>query len=92
MSKPKQYTSTFKGKVALEAIREEATIAQLSSKYNIPPSSIGGWKKQALENFRELFNDKAHVKQLQEQEQLIAKLYKKIGELSVENEFMKKKV
>ena len=50
MTKRKRYSAEFKEKVALEAIREELTTAELTKKYNIHPTMISGWKQTAIEN------------------------------------------
>jgi transposase len=50
MTKRKRYTAEFKAKVALEAIREELTTAEVAKKYDIHPTMISGWKKAAIEN------------------------------------------
>ena len=58
MTKRKRYTSEFKAKVALEAIREELTTAELAKKYDIHPTMITGWKKAAIENMAAAFDGK----------------------------------
>jgi len=54
MTKRKRYTAEFKAKVALEAIGEELTTAELAKKYDIHPTMISGWKKAAMSNARKL--------------------------------------
>ena len=49
MAKRKNYSAEFKAKVALEAIREELTLAELSRKYGVHPNMISGWKRAAIE-------------------------------------------
>ena len=50
MTKRKNHSPDFKAKVALEAIREEMTLAELSKKYGVHPTQIGTWKRAAIEN------------------------------------------
>ncbi|WP_417241134.1 transposase, partial [Celeribacter halophilus] len=50
MSKRKNYLPDFKAKVALEAIREEMTLAELSKKYGVHPNMISTWKRAAIAN------------------------------------------
>ena len=86
----KTYDGRFKAKVALEAIKGEETISQIASKYNVHPSRIGLWKKQVLEKLPELFSERGspHDK---DREALESELYKQIGQLKVELEWLKKK-
>jgi len=58
MTKRKRYTSEFKAKVALDAIREELTTADLAKKYDFHPTMITGWKKAAIENMASAFDGK----------------------------------
>ena len=56
MTKRKRYSAEFKAKVALEAIREELTTAELAKKYDIHPTMITGWKRTAIENMTLAFS------------------------------------
>lgn len=89
--KAKKYTAEFKAKVALEAIRGDLTINQISTKYGVHSTQINRWKNQALSSLKSAFTGKAEKEQLSEQE-LIDSLYRQIGQLSCENEFLKKSV
>ena len=59
MTKRKRYSAEFKAKVALEAIREELTTAELAKKYGVHPTMISGWKKTAIENMASAFGGAA---------------------------------
>ncbi|WP_187431548.1 hypothetical protein ROLI_037810 [Roseobacter fucihabitans] len=61
MTKRKNYSPDFKAKVALEAIREEMTLAELSKKYGIHPTQIGTWKCAAIENLATAFTRRGSV-------------------------------
>lgn len=88
--KRKIYTPAEKAKIALEAIKGELTLAQISSKYGAHATQINQWKKQALALLPDIFSDKK--KQiLTDQETQLAELYEQIGRLKVENDFLKKK-
>ena len=56
MTKRKNHSPDFKAKVALEAIREEMTLAELSKKYSVPPTQIGTWKRAAIKNMASAFS------------------------------------
>jgi transposase len=83
-------SGAFKAKVALEALQEKKTIAQLASEYELQPSQICAWKKQLLESSSKIFEQpKTVVDQNTEKEK--DELYKQIGKLQVQNEWLKKK-
>ncbi|WP_408005588.1 IS3 family transposase [Salibaculum griseiflavum] len=87
MAKGKTHTPDFKAKVALEAIREEMTLAELSKKYGVHPNQISTWKRAAIENMATAFTrrgaDPGKVN-----ESGIDKLHSKIGQLVVERDFL----
>lgn len=83
-------TGAFKAKVALEALAEKKTMAQLAAEYQLQPNQISRWKKQMVENSSQIFEQPVVVKEDPE-EKLREELFKQIGELRVENEWLKKK-
>ena len=76
--------------IALEAIKSELTLAQISSKYGVHTTQIKAWKKQALALLPDIFSDKKKQAITQHETQ-VAELYEQIGRLKVENDFLKKK-
>lgn len=86
----KTYSGEWKAKIALEAIKGQSTINEISSDYKVHPSQIMKWKKQALEQMPEIFSDKRE-KKVQSDEELKSKLYEQIGKLQVELDWVKKK-
>lgn len=89
----KKHTSEFKSKVAMAALREDRTMTELSSEYGVHPIQIGVWKKTARENLSRLFEGKNESAASQkEQKRLVEELYRKIGKLEVENDWIKKKL
>ncbi len=86
----KNHSAAYKAKVALEAVKGEKTIAQLSSKYGAHSNQIGQWKKHLLEELPRLFSDK-RKKAEKDREELESELYRQIGQLKVELEWLKKK-
>ena len=92
--KPRSFTPQEKSQVALAAIKEEKTMAQISSDFKVHPTQVGLWKKQALDNLFELFKDgrkKEKEKQIDRREEL-DNLYKIIGRREAELEWLKKKL
>jgi len=90
MSNPKkQYSSHFKAKVALKAIRGEKTVSELAGQYEIHPTMINGWKKKILEQASQIFETEKQGKQNQENvKPQIDELYRQIGQLKVERDFL----
>lgn len=86
----KSRDGAFKAKVVFEAAKEDKTIAQLASEYGVHPNQIGKWKKRLLEGLPVLFSDN-RLRRNREQEELEAELYRQIGQLKVELEWLKKK-
>jgi putative transposase len=86
----KAHDAALKAKVALEALKGERTMAQLSSQYGVHPNQIGRWKKELLERLPEIFSGKWRKEHKTEAE-MIEELYKQIGQLKVENDWLKKK-
>ena len=86
----KSHSSAFKAKVALEAVKKEKTVAQLSSEYGVHPNLITKWRKQLLEQLPSVFSNKRQ-KEEKDSEELQAELYKQIGQLKVEVDWLKKK-
>ena len=89
MAKRKNHSAAFKAKVALEAVKEEKTLAEIASQYGVHPSLVTKWKKQAVEGMAGVFSgsnqrvDKSHESEVHD-------LHAKIGQLTVENDFLKK--
>ena len=86
-----KYTAAEKAKIALEAIKSELTLAQISSKYGAHPTQINAWKKQALALLPDIFSDKNKQERSDHAGEL-GELYEQIGRLKVENDFLKKSV
>jgi transposase-like protein len=82
------FSKEFKAKVVLEALKEKNTIEVLAKKYELLPNQISMWKSEAIKNISAVFNvEKAKEKS---NEFPSEKLYARIGELTLENDFLKK--
>jgi transposase len=90
MAKRKTYSASFKSKVSLEAIRGDMTIAELSSKYGVNPVMVTRWKKQAMDGMAETFSKRGRASRDASHEARIKELHAKIGELTVEKDFLSK--
>jgi putative transposase len=90
MKNRKVYDNKFKAKVAFEAAKEEKTLSELSGLYGIHPNQISKWKKRLLESLPDVFSEK-RKQDNEDYEKLVSELYKEIGQLKVELDWMKKK-
>ena len=84
------HDGAFKAKVALEALKGEKTLAQLSSEFGVHANQIGQWRNQLLKELPNLFSDR-RKKRDRNQEDLVSELYRQIGQLKVELDWLKKK-
>lgn len=91
MAMHKKFEPAIKARVALEAVKGEKTMAQLSSEYGVHATQITKWKQGLIQRSAELFAkpDNAMAKQ---NEELTDKLHKTIGEITMENNWLKKKL
>ncbi len=87
----RMHAPAFKAKVALEALKEQKTIAELSSMYSVHSTQITKWKKQALDILVSGFGS-GQKRQEKEDSDLMQELYRQIGRLKVEVDFLKKKM
>jgi len=87
----RKFTADFKSKVVIEALKERSTIEELSKKYEVHPTQITTWKREFLGKASSLFSDK-NDQQDKQKEADTEKLYAQIGQLKVENDFLKKKL
>lgn len=86
----KKYGPQDKARIALEALKGELTISQITAKYGAHGTQISGWKKQAQSGLVDIFAG-AKDRRGQDQSELIDELYKQIGQLKVECDWLKKK-
>jgi transposase-like protein len=88
----KKHGVDFKAKVALAAVREDSTVAELSSRYGVHASQIHAWKKTVLDGVGSLFAKGRDTSDTAAGDDArLAKLYEKIGELTVERDFFRKR-
>ncbi len=88
-AKRRKFSAEFKARVAIEAIKERETLAELALKFDVHPNVISGWKQEFLKRSAAVFetaDDDGAMKEEQE------KLYARIGKLEMEKEWLKKKL
>jgi transposase-like protein len=86
----KGHDAAFKARVALEAMKGDKTMAQLSSEFGVHANQIRQWRQKLLEEVPSVFSDRRR-KQEKEDEEMTSELYRQIGQLKVELEWLKKK-
>lgn len=87
----KQFSKEFKAKVALEAMKSLKTTAEISSEFKVHPTQINKWKNELKEGLPGFFSGKKSAGEKQKDE-LIDELYKRIGELEMDCNWLKKKL
>ena len=88
----KQYSSAFKAKVVQELLREEKTLAQIASEYEVHPTQLKNWRSIALEGMQSLFEQQDSTAELKAAyEQQVTDLYAEIGKLTTQVSWLKKK-
>jgi transposase-like protein len=89
----KQYTAAFKAKVVQDLLKEEKTLAQIASEYEVHPTQLKNWRAVALEGLASLFEKQDGTVVLQAtHEQQITELYAEIGKLTTQVTWLKKKL
>lgn len=91
MMKRRQLGPDLKARVALMAIKGERTVSEISSQFQVHSSQITRWKKQALQGLMEIFSRNGKAAYPHDSSPMVEELYKEIGKLKVENEWLKKK-
>lgn len=86
----KRYTAAFKSKVALEAIKDQKTISEIASEYEVHPNQVSQWKRQLRDRLEDVFTDPHRSGHSEEKEK--DRLYQEIGRLKVELDWLKKKL
>jgi transposase-like protein len=86
--KRRNHTSAFKAKVALEALKGERTVAEIAERHDVHPNQIQDWKRKLVIGAQDVFG--GHAVEAQHNEQEVLKLHAKVGQLTMENDFLSK--
>ena len=89
MAKRRTFSAEFKARVALEALSGAHTMAELAAKHDVHPNMIAQWKRKAQESLPDVFAKKTDRSEAAREAEL-KELHAKIGQLSVENDFLSK--
>jgi transposase-like protein len=93
--KRKQYTPEFKAKVVLQVLREEKTLGEIAADNELNPNQIRNWKREFMENAPKIFSESRDAKEIKakekEMEEDYQELLAKVGQLTVERDWLKKK-
>ena len=96
MKKRRRHSAEIKTKTVLEALKEDSTIAEVASKYDVHPKLLSQWKQEFLENATTVFNrkkkDKDAESDLKEKDKVIDELYKEVGQLTLKVNWAEKKI
>jgi transposase-like protein len=87
MTTRRRFTADFKAKVALEALRGDRTIQEIASKHKVHPNQVSTWKRQAVDGLGAVFSNGAE-RAGRDHEAEVHELHAKIGELTVERDFL----
>ena len=83
--------AALKAKIALEALREQATVADLAQRYQVHPNQVYAWKKQLQEHAARAFDARVGQEAEGQSAREIERLHAKIGQLTIENDFFAKR-
>ena len=90
--KRRQYSANFKAKVALAALKGDETTSEIAARFEIHPTMVSQWKRELLDNATGVFEGKGEGKAAQKTQEEIDTLYREIGKLTVERDFLSRRL
>ena len=87
MTTRRRFTGEFKARVALEALRGDKTVQEIAAKHKVHPNQVSTWKRQAIDGLSEMFSNGTD-RERQDHETEVRDLHAKIGQLTVERDFL----
>jgi len=90
--KRKQYSSAFKSKVALAALKGEETTSQIAARFGVHPTMVSTWKRELQDNASDIFDTKSGASRKDGNEPDTDQLYREIGRLTVERDFLSRRL
>ncbi len=87
MTTRRRFTGDFKARVALEALRGDKTVQEIAAKHKVHPNQVSTWKRQAIDGLGEVFSSGVD-RERQDHESEVRDLHAKIGQLTVERDFL----
>jgi len=92
MTKRRRHSAEFKAKIALEGTKNERTVNEIAAAYQVHPTQVSQWKKELVKEASAIFSGRVRKQTQQSYEKETAQLHQKIGQLTVELDWLKKKL
>ena len=92
MKKRRKHDSSFKAKVALEALAHDRTVNEIGTKYQVHPAQISQWKRELINRANSVYEEGKKSASMDDRDKEVSELHQKIGQLTVEIDWLKKKL
>ena len=90
MSQRRVFSPQLKAEIALASLKGDKSLAEIASEYEVHPNQVSQWKRQFLENASKAFDDGSNGTEERDRQKEIDRLYRKIGQLEMDRDFLKK--
>jgi len=92
MRKRRKHDSSFKAKIALEALANDRTVNEIAAKYQVLPAQISQWKRELINRANSIYEEGKKSASIDDRNKEVSELHQKIGQLTVEIDWLKKKL